>query len=274
MNNQGSKGIEWTHVFGPGTGRTLNPIGGCLHQCRFKMPDGELARCYAEAVAEGVAKAAYPNGFRAHYWHPERLYEPFREKEPRGIFIDSMSDLMGHWVSDGIIMDVLAMMHKADWHIYFLLTKNAPRLERFATMFPKNCWVGVSMPPSHFGDKALAPEAQRAYIYRALTALSVLRERGLTTWMSFEPLTYNVATTLYGWTFNTPHRLPLDWAVIGAASNGRAHYQPKTEWVSNLIAVLECPVFMKGNLEWSPHLEQFPEFPREEKNDALSADPG
>lgn len=42
MNKQGNKtnpsgGIEWTHIFGPGTGYTANPVRGCQHQCRWRM---------------------------------------------------------------------------------------------------------------------------------------------------------------------------------------------------------------------------------------------
>lgn len=50
----GSRGIEWCD-------ETRNPTGGCLHQCRWEMPDGTIAICYAENLAEhGVAKKGYP----------------------------------------------------------------------------------------------------------------------------------------------------------------------------------------------------------------------
>jgi protein gp37 len=64
------------------------------------MPDGSVAICYAEAVAERLAASAYPHGFAHHYWRPEMLQAPLKVKQPAKIFLDSMSDLMGHWVPD------------------------------------------------------------------------------------------------------------------------------------------------------------------------------
>src|SRR5687768_11051635 len=102
MNKQGQivngkvvGGIEWTKTILPdGTerqGYTWNPVAGCKHACRWTMPDGSVAVCYAETVAEKVAGSAYPHGFSHHYWHPKRLNEPLGLKEPAKIFMDSMS---------------------------------------------------------------------------------------------------------------------------------------------------------------------------------------
>jgi hypothetical protein len=58
---------------------------------------------------------------------------------------------------------------------------------------------------------------------------------------------------------NSP--LPLDWAVIGAASNGPKYFQPDPAHVNNAHEILDrwkCPVFHKGNLEWNPHREEWP----------------
>jgi protein gp37 len=74
-----SGGIEWTDA-------TWNVIRGCPQKCKWVMPNGKIAKCYAETCAEGVASRAYPNGFEFHYWHPERLEEPLKEKEPLKIF--------------------------------------------------------------------------------------------------------------------------------------------------------------------------------------------
>ena len=41
--------------------------------------------------------------------------------------------------------------------------------------------------------------------------------------------------------------------MVGAASNGPKLYQPKPEWVSDLLFTLDTnrvPVFFKGNLDW------------------------
>lgn len=141
MNKQGPNGIEWTQF-------SWNPVSGCHHACTWTMPDGRVAECYAKTVAERVAMTAYPEGFAHHYWHPERLEEPLKVKKPARIFLDSMSDLMGAWVPDEQIEDVLDICRRASWHQFQLLTKNAPRLLKFNGRIPSNVWVGVSAPPS------------------------------------------------------------------------------------------------------------------------------
>ena len=251
MNKQEPPGgIEWTRVYGR-DGYTWNAVSGCQHACRWKMPSGEIAICYAEDVAENSqAKAFYPEGFSHHYWNPKRLEEPLRIKKPSGIFLDSMADLMGHWVSDDEINQVLAVCEKAHWHIFQLLTKNAPRLLKFH--FPKNVWVGVSSPPDYFMGRELSQDQKERMLYKSLSVLSYIGEN--IRWMSFEPLSWDVSSLV-------SQNKALDWSVIGAASNGRKKYQPDPENVKKLHMVLDeqgVPVFHKGNLEWQPHREEFP----------------
>lgn len=249
MNKQGNKqnpigGIEWTHVFGPGTGFTWNPITGCLHDCRWEMPNGEIAQCYAKSVAEGVAQAAYPHGFEYHQVHPDRLREPLLMQKPCGIFLDSMSDLMGHWVPDDQILTVLNICEKAPQHRFMLLTKNAPRLGNF--YFPDNVWVGASSPPNFMFGKRLSYDQQRRMLHRTLDVLA--RVKAKVRWISAEPLSWDVSGIL------AAHD-PVQWVVIGAASNGKTLYPPKAEDVAALLEVLDkqqVPVFYKGNMRSLP----------------------
>lgn len=252
MNKQrdGSKrGIEWTDY-------TWNPVGGCHHACRWTMPDGTTAICYAEAVAEKLRSSTfYPDGFQAHYWHADRLEEPLSLRRPARIFLDSMSDLMGHWVPDEQIRAVLDVCRRAEWHTFQLLTKNAPRLTRFD--FPANVWVGVSMLPSTMLGRDLSREQQSRYIAKALTALRNVSVP--VRWMSFEPLSFHIAPQLFEH-FTRTGKL-VEWAVIGAATNGAQTYQPDRYWVSSLLETLDrakVPVFFKGNLDWTPWREEFP----------------
>jgi hypothetical protein len=232
------------------------------------MPDGTTARCYAEAIAQGLAQNAYPDGFGAHYWHPERLNEPYSIREPRGVFLDSMGDLMGHWVPDEQVIAVLKVVQACEWHTFFLLTKNAPRLMRFIEWFTPNLLVGVSMPPTFLANQSLlSDESREKYLLRALSVLNDIHLRGGTikTWMSFEPLSFDVAPLLSKWVYLNTRPLPLSWYVIGAASSGKNYYQPEREWVTDLLyqagprdACGGVPVFMKGNLDWSPRREEWP----------------
>lgn len=235
-------GIEWTNF-------TWNPVRGCQHGCRWVMPDGSVAECYAETIAEGVAQRAYPQGFEHHYWNPHVLEEPLKLREPARIFLDSMSDLMGHWVAAKEIEDVFEICRRAPQHHFQLLTKNAPRLLEFD--FPDNIWVGVSAPPSMFKGKKLSLNQQRRMVDRQIEVLAKLKVS--VRWMSIEPLSFDIAPLLID--------SPLEWAVIGAATNGRAIYQPEPNWVQNVLDVLDAQhtqVFFKGNLDWNPWRDALP----------------
>jgi protein gp37 len=236
------RGIEWTNY-------TWNPVGGCKHGCRWQMPDGSIAECYAETVAERVAQNSYPHGFEHHYWRPELLPEPLQLKTPARIFLDSMSDLMGAWVPDVHVESVLDICRQAHWHSFQLLTKNAPRLLKFK--FPPNVWVGVSAPPTTMFGRRLSLEQQKRMLDRML---SVLKSVDVPVrWMSIEPLSFDIAPLL--------KNSDLQWAIIGAATNGAKAYQPKREWVENVLNVLDqqhTKVFFKGNLVWTPWREEFP----------------
>lgn len=255
MNKQhksdAQRGIEWTDY-------TWNPVGGCKHECRWTMPNGEIAICYAETVAERVAQAAYPHGFAHHYWHPDKLEEPLKLKAPSRIFLDSMSDLMGHWVSDEEIEAVLDVCRRAHWHTFQLLTKAAPRLRKFK--FPANVWVGASVPPSFMMGKELSVQQQRKMLETTLSILAAIDVP--VRWMSIEPLSFQVGDIL-----DFAHREygDLAWAVIGAASHGKQVFQPQPNLVRSAIHSLReqsAAVFFKGNLRGNPAaetwLEEFP----------------
>lgn len=238
-----SRGIEWTDY-------TWNAVSGCKHRCRWQMPDETIAICYAEEVALKVARRAYPEGFEYHYWHEQRLKEPLQIREPARIFLDSMSDLMGHWVPDEQVEAILEITRQARWHTFQLLTKNAPRLLKFD--FPDNVWLGVSSPPDFMFGKRLSYQSQEKMLHKTLKILSQIE--GLT-WMSIEPLSWDVAPII------EQYPDALQWAVIGAATNGRKKYQPDSKHVQNLLDVLdkrEIPTFFKGNLKWDPWREEFP----------------
>lgn len=253
-------GIEWVKTVLPDgneqQGATANPVGGCFHACRWRMPDKTIAECYAETTAEGAAQRAYPQGFQHHYWRPQVLDEIQNQKTPMRIFTDSMSDLMGRWVSDDEIQQCLAAYAKADWHTFLILTKNAPRLREFE--FPGNVHVGVSSPPDFMWGHELTPKMQDAMLRNAFRILANVKAR--VRWVSFEPLSRDYAALA------AEYPGVLQWAVIGAASRGRQYFQPNPAHVAKLRDALRAQgvkIFYKGNLRGNPAaepwLEEFPD---------------
>ncbi|MEZ5324231.1 MAG: DUF5131 family protein [Verrucomicrobiales bacterium] len=229
---------------------TWNPVGGCQHGCRWKMPDGKVAVCYAETVANKF-RQAYPDGFEHHYWREHFLSQPAKIQQPSRIFMDSMSDLMGAWVPDDQILRVFETVSRTPRHSFQLLTKNPARLAKFAGRIPDNVWIGASSPPDFFRGKELTAQQREAMLSRTLDVLGSFRETHVT-WMSIEPLSWHVADIL-------DSKPALRWAVIGAATHGVTVYQIDPELLRSTMKVLsrqKVPVFFKGNLWGNPALSE------------------
>ena len=235
-----SRGIEWCD-------ETRNATGGCLHACKWEMPDGTVIECYAKDLAEGgVAKAGYPHGFEHHYWRPDNLKTLASGKTPKLIFCDSMSDLFASNVPPEHVHAILDAMRNAPHHTYQSLTKAAPQLLKYLDRLPPNLWVGVSSPPNWFMKNHLTRQHQGKMLAKGLEVLAKVKEKtGNIVWMSAEPVSWDLTAVI-----GKNH--PLDWIVIGAASSGRRYFQPDPSHIENLLKVLDArptPVFYKGNIE-------------------------
>lgn len=128
--------IEWTDA-------TWNPVTGCT-----QVSPG-CAHCYALTFAErfrGTPGHHFEQGFDLRLW-PERLVLPLRWREPRRIFVNSMSDLFHEAIPEAYIRQVFAVMERADWHTFQVLTKRTQRLASLGPMLPwsPHVWAGVSI---------------------------------------------------------------------------------------------------------------------------------
>jgi protein gp37 len=137
--------IEWTEA-------TWNPTTGC------DRTSPGCDHCYALALAKrlkamGVDK--YQNdgdprtsgpGFKITT-HLDALAIPYGWKQPRLVFVNSMSDLFHEEVPTEFIEAVFEVMSKTPRHTYQLLTKRSRRLRQVAPKldWPANIWVGVSV---------------------------------------------------------------------------------------------------------------------------------
>jgi protein gp37 len=133
--------IEWTES-------TWNPVTGCT-----KISPG-CAHCYAERIAmrlKAMGRPNYVNGFQITL-HENSLDIPLRWKKPQIVFVNSMSDLFHEDVPPSFIKRVFAIMQKASWHKFQILTKRAERLAKIAPKlpWPENIWMGVSVENSNF----------------------------------------------------------------------------------------------------------------------------
>ena len=253
VNGKVCGGIDWLKSVQPnGTetpGFSCNILAGCKHGCQWRMADGKIVDCYAKTIAEGLAKKAYPYGFEHLYWHPERLDEPFSVKVPSKIFLDSQSDFAAAGVERWQQNTILDVVRFANWHTFISLTKNPKGY--LGLDFPENMWVGFSTPADFMFGHELTVRQKTRKLQVDLETMQQIKASVV--WGSFEPLSWDVAPYM--------ENCQLDWAVIGAASDGPNKHQPNHEHLENLLKVLgdqAIPIFLKDNLHYEPRREEFP----------------
>ncbi|MEH2508028.1 protein gp37 [Bradyrhizobium sp. AZCC 1578] len=139
--------IEWTEA-------TWNPVGGCT------ILSPGCTNCYAMRLArrlEAMGQSKYAgttrvSGGRAK-WNGKIVLDeaalgiPLKWKNPKIIFVNSMSDLFHEKVPFDFIERVFDVMRRARHHTFQVLTKRADRLADVADTlpWPNNVWMGVSV---------------------------------------------------------------------------------------------------------------------------------
>lgn len=259
-------GIEWADA-------TWNPLVGCT-----KVSPG-CDHCYAEELVNRFAgtSPAFPTAFSTVNIREDKfLLQPFRWRDPRKVFVNSLSDLFHADVPDSFIARVFAVMAATPRHTYQLLTKRHARprsllarpefhdlydlelrelmmrgviSEKACSDAPQlplpNLWLGVSVEDQHWADIRIP---------------ALLDTPAAVRWISAEPLLGPVTLTDYlrPWkvaagTANAKPR--LDWVVVGGES-GRGARAMDRNWARDLRD--ECkragvPFLFK---QWGSHDEE------------------
>ena len=196
--------IEWTEA-------TWNPTTGC-----DRISSG-CDNCYALTLAKRLKAMGNPKyqldgdprtsgpGFGVSM-HPLALDLPRQWRQPRVIFVNSMSDLFHARVPDNYIRKVFEVMVATPRHTYQVLTKRPKRLARLADQldWPSNIWMGVSI-------------EDQATVWRA-DALQLVPSA--VRFISAEPLIDAIRPDLTG----------IDWVIAGGES-GPNHRPVEPEWL-------------------------------------------
>lgn len=191
--------IEWTQA-------TWNPVTGCTKisaGCKF---------CYAERMAgrlKAMGTPQYRNGFKLTL-QPEMLDLPLGWKQPRTIFVNSMSDLFHKDVPLAFIRRVFDVMNRCPQHTFQVLTKRPEIAAEFAghLEWSPNIWMGTSV--------------ENALVLHRIESLR--RIPAHIRFLSVEPLIGPL-----------PH-LPLKgihWVIVGGESGPGAR-EMKAEWVKQI----------------------------------------
>ncbi len=203
--------ISWTDG-------TLNLTVGCT------KVSAACDHCYAEAF---VQRGILPGGrdFSTLQFYPHRLkdlgrFKPRKtasgEREPRMVFVNSLSDFWHEDIPDQFIHDALDAFERHPWTIMQVLTKRPVRMRKMITDrygnrgVPGNLWLGVS--------------AEDNRVKGRLNVMRRLKDRvgDFTAFVSVEPIVAPTDKLDYS---------GIDWVLTGGESGPRARPM-RFEWLS------------------------------------------
>ena len=170
-----------------------------------------------------MGSSRYRNGFKVTL--QEDIVElPLEWKQPRVIFVNSMSDLFHKDVPSDFLVKVFDTMKRAHWHTFQMLTKRSDRLVRMAQYlpWPENVWMGVSVESQKYTDRIR----------------DLVKVPAAVRFLSIEPLLGPIS------------KLPLrgiDWVIVGGESGPKARPM-KREWVVQIkrrCQEMNVPFFFK-----------------------------
>jgi protein gp37 len=226
-------GIQWTEA-------TWNPITGCT-----KVSQG-CKHCYAEREWARLSHAKnsvyFGRKFTDVMMRPERLTQPMKwARQPRMIFVNSMSDLFHESVPFDFIARVWSAMDETPMHTYQILTKRPERAVDFIEWLGEppltNVWLGTSIEDQATADERIPWIVQTGAWVR---------------WISAEPLLANVDLSAF-----LPHADDenpggsrcLDWVVVGGESGHDKDARPfNVQWARRIVQqcrAAKVPVFVK-----------------------------
>jgi protein gp37 len=151
--------IEWTDA-------TWNPVTGCT-----KISAG-CDNCYAQRFSErfrGVRGHPFENGFDLQL-RPDRVDQPLHWRQPKMIFVNSMSDLFHKEIPFAFIDRVFDTMEQARWHTFQVLTKRSSRLRNYVNArysqgsAPEHIWLGTSIEDGTKKSRARHIQATKATV--------------------------------------------------------------------------------------------------------------
>ena len=205
--------IEWTEM-------TWNPVTGCT-----KVSQG-CKHCYAERMAKrlhAMGVQRYQNGFNVTL-HEDLVDTPTKWKQPRLIFVNSMSDLFHEDIPVEFIQRIFDTMVRCPQHTFQVLTKRSQRLSELATHlpWPKNVWMGVSVENSQVMHRIR----------------DLIKVPATVRFLSCEPLIGQLDNiSLKG----------IHWVIVGGESGPNAR-PLKIEWVESIFhqcKTADVPFFFK-----------------------------
>jgi len=217
--------ISWTMA-------TWNWATGCT-----KIDPQICDSCYMFALYPRLKKM----GLATYRWKPNEVHvheslfdKPLEWRNPRRIFVNSMSDFFHEKISFESLDRVLDVIRETPQHTYQVLTKRSRRMLEYGERiggFPDNMWLGVSV-----GTRAMKFKIDHLRKVKAKTRF-----------LSLEPLLEPLAPlNLAG----------IHWVIVGGMSgpNWREH-EMDLEWarkIRDTCVRKKIPFFFKQSSAFKP----------------------
>lgn len=267
--------ISWTHRPGT-TGEAWNPIRaihretGAVGWACVRVSPG-CQHCYAATLNQAQR---WNRGTGEDYTVPaldrvdvaldeKTLLAPLHWRDPRTVFVCSMTDLFSEWVSDAMLDRIFAVMALAPQHTFLCLTKRPERMRQYvsnghqhapiiaamnevlgrtdptdgsrvvAVRWPlPNVWLGVSAEDQERADERIPDLIDTPAAIRFISAEPLLGPVDLSLWLPDVHHDRCQAWDIAGHDHSEP---TLSWVIAGGES-GPGFRPMEQEWALSLRA--------------------------------------
>ena len=266
--------IEWAEA-------VWNPITGCT-----KVSPG-CANCYAERMAKrlkAMGVRGYENAVSDRgYWTGNiklvgsALYEPLHWRQPKRVFVNSMSDLFHENVPDTMLSQIFGVMDQVRvtgiGTVFMILTKRPLRMYEWISRWFENddhphkvfenVWLGVSVEDQQRADERIPLLLQTPAAVRFISSEPLLGEIKLQGWDGVLQRNY-LDREFIG---DRSKRGPIDWVICGGESGPKARPM-HIDWARSLRDQCQAagvPFLFKQWGEWQPQYVDDPRGPLYER---------
>ncbi len=160
-----------------------------------------------EATQGNASK--YANGFKVTT-HASVVQDPLKWKQPRRVFVNSMSDLFHEAVPTSFIESVFHTMNLAEQHVFQVLSKRPARVVELNKVlnWTRNIWLGTSIESRRWIDR-----------------LDLLKQTSANVkFLSLEPLLGPLSSLQLN---------EIDWVIVGGESGPGARPM-RDSWVRDI----------------------------------------
>lgn len=267
-NGDGTPGASWNPI--RAKNRATGKVGWfCIHEsegCRF---------CYAERLnverfGNGVEYKAQNEADVEIFLDEKTLTQPLRWRKPRTIFVCSMTDLFGTFVTQEMLDKIFAIAAMCPKHTFIVLTKRGHRAKSYlsgaiverlrlplAGRWPlPNVWLGVSAEDQKTANARIPDLLATPAALRFVSLEPLLGPIDLTGLIGGAPV--SLVNALKGTAQPQGHpeiatrTAKLDWAIVGGESGPEARPM-HPDWARDLrdqCAAAGVPFFFKQWGEW------------------------